>query len=64
LVFIYQENMTGNKPKVSDVMQELHISRPTARKRIQSLIDQGYIVEIVKGRSKVHQITQKGRIMF
>ncbi|MHA1552003.1 MAG: PAS domain S-box protein [Candidatus Heimdallarchaeaceae archaeon] len=64
LVFIYQENMTDNKPKVSDVMQELHISRPTARKRIQSLIDQGYIAEIVKGRSKVHQITQKGRIMF
>ena len=64
LVYIYQQNMIGDKPTVSDIMQELHISRPTARKRIQALIDQGYMVETVKGRSKVHQITQKGRIIF
>ena len=64
LAYIYQQNMAGDKPTGIDIMQELHISRPTARKRIQNLIDQGYIVETVKGRSKVHQITQKGRIIF
>ncbi len=56
--------MSSEKPTVSDIIQVLNISRPTARKRIQSLIDQGYIDETVKGRSKVHQVTQKGKIFF
>ena len=64
LLYIYQQNVSGDKPTISDVIEELQISRPTARKRIQMLVDQGYIIEAVKGRSKVLQITQKGRVIF
>ncbi|MCG3226118.1 MAG: winged helix-turn-helix transcriptional regulator [Candidatus Heimdallarchaeota archaeon] len=64
LMYIYQQNVSGNKPTISDVIEELNISRPTARKRTQNLIDEGYIIEAVKGRSKVLQITQKGKIVF
>jgi PAS domain S-box-containing protein len=64
LMFIYQKNVSGDKPTISDVIDELRISRPTARKRIQNLIDEGYITETVKGRSKVLQVTQKGKMIF
>ena len=64
LMFIYQQNLSASKPTISDVIGELNISRPTARKRIYSLIDEGYILESTKGRSKVLQITQKGKMLF
>ncbi len=64
LMFIYQKNVSGDKLIVSDIVHELQISRPTARKRIQNLITEGYITTTVRGRSKVLQITQKGKMIF
>ncbi len=64
LMMVYQKNVSGAKPTISNIIDELRISRPTARKRIQGLIDNGYVTETTKGRSKVLQITLKGKSMF
>ncbi len=64
LMTVYQNNVSGGKPTISEIIDELKISRPTARKRIQGLIDEGFVTETAKGRSKVLQVTLKGKSMF
>jgi len=48
----------------ADIMRELSISKPTARKRISSLIHQDYIEETGSGRRKQFSVTEKGRKLF
>ena len=64
LMMVFQKNVSGAKPTISEIIDELKISRPTARKRIQNLIDDGFVTESSKGRSKVLQVTMKGKSMF
>lgn len=64
LKFIYQTNITGSKPTISDIITKLKISRPTARKRIVQLMNKDFIVEKTSGRSKLIEITPKGKSIF
>jgi len=64
LHYIYQQNSTGIKPSYSEVGRSLQISRPTARKRIKRLVITGYIVEQIIGKSKILEISSKGRSLL
>ncbi|MFX0122165.1 MAG: PAS domain S-box protein [Candidatus Hodarchaeota archaeon] len=64
LRFVYQQNNLGLKPSYSGIGEELKISRPTVRKRIKQLITTGYLHEHKKGKSKIVEISGKGRMLF
>ncbi|MCK5024448.1 MAG: PAS domain S-box protein [Thermoplasmata archaeon] len=61
---IYKKNNSGIKPSFSEIGAELGISKPTFRKRVRSLIANGYIMELTKGNKKILVLTQKGRSLF
>jgi PAS domain S-box-containing protein len=52
------------KTSYSMLIDDLRISKPTARKRIQTLISLGYVSEMVTGRLRTFILTEKGRSMF
>jgi len=64
LRLVYQQNNLGVKPSYSDIGDELQISKPTVRKRIKQLIATGYVIEHKKGKSKILEISGKGRSLF
>ncbi|MCG3224851.1 MAG: PAS domain S-box protein [Candidatus Heimdallarchaeota archaeon] len=64
LELVHKRNITGGKPSYTDIVEVFSISRPTARKRIKDLINEEYIFELTKGRSKVLGITAKGKAVF
>jgi uncharacterized membrane protein len=64
LRYVYQRNITGLKPSYSEICRELSISKPTVRKRVRYLVRAGYVLQDVKGRSKVVVLTEKGRSLF
>ncbi|MHA2203681.1 MAG: DUF835 domain-containing protein, partial [Candidatus Hodarchaeales archaeon] len=64
LRFVYQRNNLGLKPSYSGIGKELQISRPTVRKRVKQLIATGYLLEHKKGKSKIVEISGKGRMLF
>ncbi len=61
---VYELNIKGMKPSYSRVGKETGASKPTARKRIRTLINYGYLKESKKGRTKVVDLTEKGRLFF
>jgi len=61
---IYEYNILGIAPSYTQIRQKMEISRPTLRKRIHELIAKGYLVEIVKGRSKCLELTEKGKSLL
>jgi PAS domain S-box-containing protein len=62
--FIYHQNTIGLKPSHSDICKETRISKPTARKRIRHLTSAGYVIEGLKGRNKIVELTEKGKGLF
>jgi PAS domain S-box-containing protein len=64
LRFIYKETNMGKRPSFTDVGRDLGISRPTARKRIKRLIQEGYVRESVRGNRKVLDLTGEGVRLF
>ncbi|MFW9904239.1 MAG: PAS domain S-box protein [Candidatus Thorarchaeota archaeon] len=64
LKFVYQQNDLGLKPSYSGIGKELQISRPTVRKRVKQLIVTGYLLEHKKGKRKIVEISEKGRMLF
>ena len=61
LRFIYRHNIMGLKPSYTLVGQKVGASKPTVRWRIRNLIAAGYIVESLKGNTKVVELTERGR---
>jgi len=61
---VYEHNVVGTNPTYSQVGSELKISKPTCRKRVRRLINSGYLLESVSGRSKVLELSAKGRNQF
>jgi PAS domain S-box-containing protein len=64
LRIIYKCNIIGVRPSYTDIGHELGISKPTVRKRIRQLLSAGYVMEIIKGRNKVVELTQMGKNFF
>ncbi len=64
LRYIYGQNSMGVKPSYSDIGIEMKMSKPTVRKKIRHLVYTGYAIEVVKGRNKDVELTDKGRRLF
>jgi DNA-binding MarR family transcriptional regulator len=64
LRIVHEQNVMGLKPTYSFLGEELRISKPTTRKRVRKLIGAGYLHESVDGRSKILELTEKGRSVF
>jgi len=61
LEFVNDQNKSSVKPAHKDIEKELNISRTTASKRIQKIVQLGLISNRKDGTSKVLIITEKGR---
>ncbi len=64
LNFIYTQNNKGIKPIYKDIGKGLGLSRPTVEKRVRALNSKGYIMNEVKGRTKIVELTEKGWQVF
>jgi predicted transcriptional regulator len=64
LKYVYQQNVVGVKPTMTGLCTELRLSRPTARKRIRMLVRTGHLLLSARGRTKVLELTEKGRRAF
>jgi len=64
LRFVYKQNSIGIRPSYSSIAKEVRISRPTVRKRLTLLSSAGYVIDNVRGNSKVVELTEKGRELF
>jgi archaellum biogenesis ATPase FlaH len=62
--YIYKRKLENVSPSYDNLIKELQISRPTARKRVISLINLGYLIEKKKGREKIFEFTEKGKSLF
>lgn len=64
LRLVYRLNATGVKPAMREICSELRLSRPTARKRLRSLVRTGHVLLGASGRTKVVELSEKGRRVF
>ncbi|MEE8358744.1 MAG: PAS domain S-box protein [Candidatus Hydrothermarchaeales archaeon] len=64
LGFIYKQNIFGVKPSHIEIQKELRVSKPTVWRRIRNLESLGYVLDIKKGRYKVLELTEKGKLLF
>jgi PAS domain S-box-containing protein len=60
LHFIHRQNGFGIQPKYADIQRFLGISKPTNSKRIQQLIENGYVREFARGSRKCLQLSYSG----
>ncbi|MEE9150687.1 MAG: PAS domain S-box protein, partial [Thermoplasmata archaeon] len=61
LEFVNNRNRVGESPSYKQVGDEFRISRTTARKRINELIDKDLIIERKSGRFKYLVLTERGK---
>ena len=64
LRFVNEQNRIGARPTYTYIGKELRMSKPTVRKRIRQLTHAGYVIDSTKGRSKIVELTEKGRSLF
>jgi predicted transcriptional regulator len=61
LTFIYEQKQSNRNVYQKNICNELSISKVTAQKRIDDLIDKGLIFSKKQGRTKNIHITEKGK---
>lgn len=61
LKYLEKRNEIGKKPHHKEIGKKFNITRTTVRQRLKILHDKGMIIEKKKGRSKVVEITNRGR---
>ena len=64
LKFVFKQNMIGIYPTLTDIKEELGISKPTVIKRVRELELAKYLAQSIKGRSKLIKLTEKGNDLF
>jgi PAS domain S-box-containing protein len=64
LRLVFRLNGTGIKPTMREICTELALSRPTARKRLRNLVRAGHLLLGASGRTKVVELSEKGRRVF
>jgi PAS domain S-box-containing protein len=64
LRFVFERELSGTRPSLSDLGRGLGLSKPTARKRVRDLARYGYLVVGNRGRSKLLELTESGRRLF
>jgi predicted transcriptional regulator len=60
LLYIFEKNRRGRKPNLTEITQDLALSRNTAKKRMNILRLRNLIILKKKGREKVVEITRSG----
>jgi PAS domain S-box-containing protein len=58
---VQRKNIMHVDATLNGIEEELNISRPTARKRVNQLIAFGYLIEKKNGREKTYNLSDKGR---
>ena len=61
LKVVQRKNLMHVEATLNGIEEELKISRPTARKRVNQLIAFGYLIEKKNGREKSYNLSDKGR---
>lgn len=61
LEHVCKQGLLGSRPTLTALGGALGLSKPTARKRVRDLSRQGYVVMSPRGRTKVAELTDKGR---
>lgn len=61
LKVVQRKNIKHVDATLNGIEEELKISRPTARKRVNQLIAFGYLIEKKSGRGKTYNLSDKGR---
>lgn len=64
LKIVYERNSKGMSSSYTTIGKKIETSKPTTRRRIRALISDGYLEESKKGRTKVINLTEKGRVLF
>ncbi len=64
LKYVYNQNKLGVKPCYTEICNELNMSKPTIRKKINNLVNNEYLSEDYDGRHKRVEITEKTRETF
>jgi len=62
--YVFERSIAGARPTLTEVGQALGLSKPTARKRSRDAVRGGYVALSPKGRTKVLELTEKGRSVF
>lgn len=62
--FVYKQNARGLKPSYNDIGRALGLSKPTIYKRMKILNASGYLKEVMKGRQKAVEVSDKGTGLF
>jgi len=64
LRLIVKQHDMNVSPTYLTLVDELGISRPTARKRVTQLVGLGYITDTRRGKTKTFDLTAKGKNLF
>jgi PAS domain S-box-containing protein len=62
--FVFSKTNEKVTTSYMNLVDELGMSRPTARQRVRKLINLGYLVESKKGKEKIFELTEKGWNLF
>ena len=62
--YVFEQSITGTRPSLTEVGQALGLSKPTARKQLRYAARDGYVIISPRGRTKVLELTEKGRSVF
>jgi PAS domain S-box-containing protein len=61
LTYVAKRNEVGAKPHHKEIQKRFNITRTTVRERLNLLNEKGLIIENRRGRTRVIEITEKGR---
>jgi len=64
LRYVYKRNIRDEHPSYTDIRTKLDMSKPTVRKKVRELVFSGYLIQHLGGRTKLVEITEKGRRFF
>jgi uncharacterized membrane protein len=64
LKHVYQQNVIGQRPTLTQIREALRLSKPTTSKRVNNLVRAGLLAMVSRGRTKAVELTEKGRRAF
>ncbi len=61
---VFQQSIAGRRPTLTEAGRALGFSKPTVRRHVREAVRDGYVALIQRGRTKVLELTEKGRGVF
>ena len=61
LIYIQQQNIICRNPTYGEISKYMELTSRSIRKRLRSLIEYGYLIDIKTGRMKNLMITERGK---